>query len=151
MLGNTTRNSMKIGMKPRFRNPLALRLSVYVVISICWLAILLNHCIIAKSYYGRVGSESYPIYSQKQAAAHPHPPYPNTWEPRVENPDGSLPFIESRSIRPYLMEEGNWELVDDCWVNMIKRQCVLRMVIAIGLKCYYIPNIFKYSFNCTLQ
>ena len=114
---------MKIGMKPRFRNPLALRLSVYVVISICWLAILLNHCIIAKSYYGRVGSESYPIYSQKQAAAHPHPPYPNTWEPRVENPDGSLPFIESRSIRPYLMEEGNWELVDDCWVNMIKRQC----------------------------
>ena len=119
---NSTSTAMKIGMKPRFRKPLAFRLSVHVVISICWSAILLNHYIIAKSYHSRIGSESNPIYSRKEAAAYPPPPYPNPWEPRIENPDDSLPFIESRTIRPYLMEDGEWELVDDCWVNINKRQ-----------------------------
>ena len=147
---------MKIGMKPHFRKPCPFRLSVHVVISICWFAMLLNHCIIAKLYYSRIESESNPIYSRKEATAYPPPPYPNPWDPRLENPDhslpplpyptylpleplpwephlpwqprienldDSLPFIESRSVRPYLMDEGEWELVDDCWVNTNKRQC----------------------------
>lgn len=81
-------------MKTKFRKPFTFRLSLYAVISTCWLGMLMHSCILAKSYYRQISPKLNPFYNRHQKS----PPFPilrsDTWEPRVRDLDSNPPQVD---------------------------------------------------------